>query len=303
MKSNEFPNLDLNKLRTFFAIAQSGGVSAAAERLALTRSAVSHSLAGLEASLEFALFHRVGKRLVLTREGALLRDAFADVERRITGVLDEIRDDAPELTGSIRLGLFVGFSRFALTSVLRTFLAEHPRVRVRVVYGSRADAVEGLLEGRLDFALALRGPKTPSAIRSTRLFDQHLVLACRERPRGGSGFRALSRLTFVDFFRSEPLIDRWVAHHFGRRQHIDRARIRVWAGPNSDLALELARAGVAATVLPAGLVEPYRERGELVVVRGLRPPLRDGIWLDELARARLTRIRQAFRAALFDHAR
>ena len=48
-------------------------MTAASRRLALTRSAVSHSLRALEASLGLPLFHRVGKRLIPTREGRVLR--------------------------------------------------------------------------------------------------------------------------------------------------------------------------------------------------------------------------------------
>ena len=49
--------VDLNKLATFFAVAEAGGVSAAARRLGVTRSAVSQSLAAFEASLALQLFH------------------------------------------------------------------------------------------------------------------------------------------------------------------------------------------------------------------------------------------------------
>ncbi len=293
-------SVDLNKLRTFFAIAECGGVSAAASQLSLTRSAISHSLAGLESSLEVTLFHRVGRKLVLTREGLLLHKAYSEIEGQITSALDEIRDGDPEVRGWIRLGLFVGFSRLQLSSVLEHFLNEYPHARVRTVYGSRAELLDGLLEGRLDFGLALQGPPTPSAIRSSHLFDQQLVLAVRDRPRGKIDFDAISRLSFVDFFRSGPLIDRWVAHHFGKRHRIDRSRIRVWADSSSDLALELARNGVGATVLASNLVEPLRKRKELAVIHGPRKPLRDGIWLNELADVRSTRIQAAFRSALLE---
>lgn len=302
MKSIELNSLsiDLNKLRTFFAIAECGGVSPAAEQLSLTRSAISHSLAGLESSLGVILFHRVGKKLVLTREGGLLRKAYTEIEQKITDALHEIRDGDPEVHGWIRLGLFVGFSRLQLSRVLEHFLGDHPKARIRIVYGSRTELLDGLLEGRIDFGLALRGPPAPSAIRSSHLFDQQLVLACRDRPRGGPHFAVISRLSFIDFFQIEPLIDRWVAHHYGRRHRIDRSQIRVWAGPSSDLALELARIGVGATVLPSDLIEPLRKQKELVVIRGPRAPLRDGIWLNELANARPTRIHAAFRNALVD---
>ena len=64
--------LDLNRVYTFFAVAEYGGISGAARRLSRTRSTVSQSLSALEASLERRLFDRVGWRLVLTREGQLL---------------------------------------------------------------------------------------------------------------------------------------------------------------------------------------------------------------------------------------
>lgn len=293
-------SVDLNKLRTFFAIVEYGGVSAAAQRLSLTRSAISHSLAGLEASLGIELFHRVGKKLVLTREGTLLRKAYAEIEQQVTAALDEIREGDREIRGWIRLGLFVGFSRLQLSGVLEHFLADHPEARVRIVYGSRAELLDGLLEGRLDFGLALRGPAVPNSIRSSHLFDQQLVLASRDRPRGRLHFDAIARLSFIDFFQIDPLIDRWVSHHFGRRHRVARSQIRVWAGSSSDIALELACSGLGATVLPSDLIEPFRKSKKLVVIRGPRAPLRDGIWLNELAGARPTRIQTAFRSALVD---
>ena len=56
----ELNNVDLNKIQTFLAIAELGSVTASAARLALTRSAVSHSLRVIEGQLGVALFHRVG---------------------------------------------------------------------------------------------------------------------------------------------------------------------------------------------------------------------------------------------------
>ena len=292
-------SVDLNKLRTFFVIAERGGVSAAAKRLALTRSAVSHSLASLEDALGVLLFHRVGKKLVLTREGAVLRRAYADVDVRIGDALDQIGDEAGEVRGWIRLGLYPGFSRFRLATVIERFLADHPQARVRLVHGSRDELQARLLSGRLDFALSLRPTERPGAsrIRSTRLFEQSLVLAVEKGRRVGNDFEKIATLPIVDYFRTEPLIDRWASHHYGRRR-IPRANVVVWTGSGTDLALELTRRGVGACVLPQDLVSPYRKLGELTVVRGKRPTLRDGIWLNEIDAARTNPIQSAFKQAL-----
>ncbi|KTQ94162.1 LysR family transcriptional regulator [Aureimonas ureilytica] len=65
----------LSELQAFGACADSGSVTEAARRLGLTQSAVSRSLASLEARLGVELFHRVRKRLVISDAGrAMLRD-------------------------------------------------------------------------------------------------------------------------------------------------------------------------------------------------------------------------------------
>ena len=288
-------NVDLNKLRTFFVIAERGGVTAAAERLALSRSAVSHSLASLEDALGVPLFHRVGKKLVLTREGAVLRRAYADIDDRIADAMDQIGEEAEEIRGWLRLGLYPGFSRFRLASIVERFRAAHPLARVRLVHGSQADLQAQLLSGRLDFALSLQPAE--SRIRSTRLFEQSLVLAVSKSQRVGRDFEKLAKLPIIDYFRGEPLIDRWARHHYGRRR-LPRVNVVVWTGGATDLALELTRRGVGACVLPQDLVAPYRKQGELTVIGGPRGTLRDGIWLNEIETTRTSPILSAFKQAL-----
>lgn len=297
--------LDLNKLETFFAVAEAGGVSAAARRLALTRSAVSHSLAALEASLGVALFHRVGRRMLATPEGRRLHRRFGEIRERLAEALGEASAADTDVRGPVRIGLFLGFSRFRLSRVIERFLREHPAARVRVSYGAQGELLEELREGELDFTLSLRSiGRAARQIRSTRLFDQTLVLATptqsgRAKSPGRVAFEALAGRAVVDYYRSDPLIDRWTRHHYGRR--LPRDQVRVWAA-STDLVLELVRSGVGMGVLPADLVEPFRRRGELAVLAGPRPPLRDSLWLNELAGTRPTRTRAVFRSVLLETA-
>jgi DNA-binding transcriptional LysR family regulator len=273
--------VDLNKLATFFAIAEHGGVSSAARQLGLTRSAVSQSLSGLEASLEVQLFHRVGRGLVLTREGGLLRARLVEYQGQLESTLREITNEEREVRGLVGVGLFLGFSRLRLSALLERFLRAHPETRVRVVYGSREDIRERLLQGRVDFAFSLRprgGRGGP--VRSSRLFEQELVLAGVPALLGSaSRLEELSRLPVVDYYQGDPLIERWAVHHFRARS--PRFRVRAWAA-TTDLVLELVlqRAGIA--VLPRDLVEPHVRRRRLRRVETARPELRDEVWLDEL---------------------
>jgi DNA-binding transcriptional LysR family regulator len=64
--------LDLNLLRAFLAVAESGSVSAAAEELDYSQPGLSHRISSLERELGVTLFRRRGKGMSLTHEGKLL---------------------------------------------------------------------------------------------------------------------------------------------------------------------------------------------------------------------------------------
>lgn len=304
MKSNDqsspagLRGLDLNKLRTFAVIAEQGGVTAAARSLHLTRSAVSHSLASLEASLGLALFLRVGRGLVLTAEGRGLLRSWQDVAERLGQAVDELAIGQREVRGSVSLGVYLGFSRLRLAAVIDGFCSEHPAATVRLVYQPQADLVDLLLQGRIDMSLSLRPAREDSSqLASLELFDHTLVLASRSAPSGRKAdFAAIAALPLIDYFRSEPLIDRWIDHHHPG-QRFPRTGVRVWAA-STDLALELVLRGVGACVLPEDLVAPHRERGDLVVWPGRGTPLRDSVWLNGVPGGRGGLVRQKFREAL-----
>ncbi|HYC54109.1 MAG TPA: LysR family transcriptional regulator [Candidatus Binatia bacterium] len=305
MKSDSayLERLDLNKLVTFLIIAEAGGVAAAARRLSLTRSAISHSLTALEAALGATLFHRVGKTMVLTAEGKQLRSVVADARDRLSEALGEVLGGATEVRGTVRVGLFTGFSRFRIATAVEEFVRLHPDARVRVAFGPQSWLAEELAAGRLDFTLSLR-PAAHEAghFESERLFEQSLVLAVPGgKPRRAADFSAVSRLSLIDYYQSDPLIDRWTRHHFGARR-VPRERIRCWVA-TTDLAVELVLRGAGACVLPDDVAAPFERERRLSLLRGPKEPLRDPVWLNRLASRRRVRALQAFREVLGSGAR
>ena len=294
--------VDLNKLRTFAEVAQAGGVSGAARQLTLTRSAVSQSLASLEASLGVRLFDRVGRRLVLTQEGRTLARHFGRVHDELRGALAEVVNVERAVRGVVRLGLFPGASRAQVARAVASFTARHPHAQVKLGFGSHAELRAGLVGNRLDFALSVQRLRGASArIRSTVLMRQTLVLVSSERPpRGPLAPAFLAERAIIDYFPASPLIRRWLSHHFPRRRIA--AEVRVWAA-TTDLALELALLGAGAAVVPRSLAEPLRRAGRRHELRGPRADLDDTVWLEESAGAWRSALLEAFRATLVSELR
>ena len=118
----------LHTLDAFDAVARRGSVLAASEELRLTPSAVSHRLRRLELHLGAKLFHRQGRRVVLS-------DAGRDYLRTVSAALDRIERASEETAGAddvLTVHCPPSFAPARLLPRLSDFLASHPRIALRV---------------------------------------------------------------------------------------------------------------------------------------------------------------------------
>lgn len=288
--------LDLNKLQVFFSVVEEGGVAGAGRALGRTPSAISQSVSNLEAAIGQKLFDRAGQRLVLTRGGQVLYDRFATYQRALARVVDEVANEAGEVRGAVRIGLFLGFPRERFASFVSSFTARHPAAGIRVVYGSAEDLTARMVRNRLDFVFSFRPVSAAPGIDATRLFERELVLVSGKRFfRKGFDRTELTTVPVVDYYQGDPLIERWCRRHLGARA--SQLDVRVWAA-TTDLVLDLVLEQAGVAVLPLDLVADHVRRGRLRVLRPGRKRLVDYLWLLEPAGAFRDATQTAFREAV-----
>lgn len=144
-------NLDVTTLRSFVAVAESGGVTRAAGFLHLTQSAVSMQLKRLEELLGLSLFDRSGRTIALTASGEQLL-VYA---RRMVSLNDEVisrlTDQAYE--GEITLGVPHDIVYPAIPRVLKQFHAAFPRVKVQLDSSYTRRLKEEYAKGACDIIL------------------------------------------------------------------------------------------------------------------------------------------------------
>ncbi|KAJ02684.1 LysR family transcriptional regulator [Sulfitobacter mediterraneus] len=144
-------NLDITTLRSFVAVADSGGVTRAAGFLHLTQSAVSMQLKRLEEMLGLELLDRTGRTIALTASGEQLL-AYA---RRMIALNDEIitrlTDHAYE--GEITLGVPHDIVYPAIPQVLKQFHAAFPRVKIQLEASYTRTLKEQFAKGECDIIL------------------------------------------------------------------------------------------------------------------------------------------------------
>lgn len=146
------------RLRALVAVADTGSVRVAAQRLVVTESAVSAAVAALTREVGVPLVERVGRGVCLTPSG----QTYADYARTILGLHDEAltaaRGDVDPERGRVRVAAVTTAGEHVLPVVLAGFLARHPGVDLRLEVGT-SEHVWGLLSTHeADLVIAGRPP-------------------------------------------------------------------------------------------------------------------------------------------------
>jgi LysR family transcriptional regulator, low CO2-responsive transcriptional regulator len=203
-----------SKLENFLAVVDSGSARAAAQRLSVTESAVSASLAALQREVGVALFERHGRGLRLTEAGRV----FADYARRILGLMSEgvaaTRQGARAELGRVRLGTVATAGEYLVPGLLAPFRRRYPRVEVTLDVTVRDRVFALLADYQLDVVIAGRPLQgrglTTRATRPNKLIVvaapgevPDLALATWLLREPGSGTRDTA-LALIDSLQIEP---------------------------------------------------------------------------------------------------
>ena len=126
-------SLDWDKLKTFHAAAATGSLTAAADKLRISQSAVSRQITALEDYLEMPLFHRHARGLTLTEQGQILFKTADDVAVRIARAQSSVIDSRQKPQGVLRVSSPISLGSNWLPSVLPEFLETYPDIDVQLI--------------------------------------------------------------------------------------------------------------------------------------------------------------------------
>lgn len=149
------PNLDVDLLKTFLAIADNGSFTRAAEEVHKTQSAISMQMKRLEELLGVPLFAKDGRMSRFTPDGERL----VDYARRIVSFNDEVVSvfTKPELTGTIRFGTPDDYAEKFLPEILARFARTHPLITVNVDCLGSSELFSRVKRSEIDLALVTHG--------------------------------------------------------------------------------------------------------------------------------------------------
>ena len=167
--------MDIQNLRAFIAVAESGSFSAAAQALHLTQPAISKRIAVLEGELDTALFDRVGRRARPTQAGERLLQHARRIVRQISLAEQDVRDLATSVSGSLKLATSHHIGLHHLPPVLRAFLDRYPQVRLNISFTDSEKAHEAVLRGDIELAVITLAPAEAANIDARCVWPDPLV--------------------------------------------------------------------------------------------------------------------------------
>lgn len=186
--------MNLRHLAVFSAVADTGGVNRAAERLLVSQPAVSRQVRALEDALGVTLLERLPRGVRLTDEGRVLADyarrLFA-LERQAQAVLSDLRSAR---VGVLRLGGSMSLGNYLLPGVVARFHRLHPGVEVTLEVGNTEQVLCAVRENRVDIGFVEGAFEKEQFAAELLMRDELVVIAPPGHPLARRGPVELSEL-------------------------------------------------------------------------------------------------------------
>lgn len=129
--------MDWDKLKTFHYAAETGSLTAAAEKLDVSQSSVSRQIAALESGMGVPLFQRHARGLLLTGPGMALREFTREMAGAAAIAESTLKDAREKVIGDLKITAPVAFGSTWLAPRLVDFADAYPETRVQVLLDDR----------------------------------------------------------------------------------------------------------------------------------------------------------------------
>ncbi len=168
--------IPLAPLRTFHIVAQRESFNKAARDLGVTQPAVTQQVRRLERAVGVTLFHRSGRRMVLTEAGQLLEDFAGRIFQLLDAARDALESASALETGHLKVGASRTAGAYYVADLLDRFKKHYPGVKVSLSIGNSPMILSGIMDFSLHAGLIAGRPDDPHLIARPLIRDRLLVI-------------------------------------------------------------------------------------------------------------------------------
>jgi DNA-binding transcriptional LysR family regulator len=271
--------LNLHRLSIFMTVVESGGFSAAAQKLYMSQPSVSNHVRNLEQSLQTTLIDRSGPRIRPTAEGEVLVEYARRVFLLTEEAVSAIREVSGVQTGRLEVGGTTTVGTYLLPRLLARFRDRHQGIECDIVVGNNGQIIKRLLDGELGLAIVAGQPGAPQ-LKTETVLDERLLLVCAPGHRLAA--RAADVAAPVAVSPTELAAERFLLREPGSQTRDlqeaaligwdldDIAKADMW-GP--ETIKQSVAAGLGISLISEHAIDAEVREGRLAVVE-IDPPLR-----------------------------
>lgn len=250
--------MDVVELEIFKTVAEQGGVNRAAAALHRVPSNITTRVKQLEERLGAKLFHRQGRRLVLSAEGKVLL-GYAD---RLLSLMSEaqeaLKGNTPQ--GTLRLGALESTAATRLPPILSRYHLAYPAVRVELVTGTTGALVNKVLSEDVEAALVAE-PFSAAELETELAFTEELVLITPKSfhpVKSPKDLVAITVLAFTTGCSYRRKLEAWLG-----RSNVVPARVMEYGSYHAIVACAAAGSGVA--IVPRSVLRALNAESQVMV--------------------------------------
>lgn len=246
----------------FCAVAEGAGLAAAADKLHLTRSAISHGLKLLETQVGCRLFERAGKKMMLNQAGEQLLSLVRSPLAALDAAAESLKHLGKWGETRLRLGVTASLCQRLLPTVIRDLRKAHRQLELQVRSGDTADLIERLRSNQIDVALGLL-PENENGLEVRPLFHDELMFAFAPSHLWAAG-RPIRREELCKqpliLYQRASLTTHLVAEFFRGLNLVPRAIMEI---DSIEAIKELVKLNLGVAVLAPWTAEDDLARGKL----------------------------------------
>ncbi len=285
--------MEIRSLKMFCAVAETGSLVAAASKLHLTPSAISHGLKTLETQLGCRLFERAGKRMLLNQAGEQLLAQVRPPMAALEAAAQSLKHLGKWGQTRLRIGATATASQYILPGVIRELKKSQAQLALQVESGDMPGMLELVRANKIDLALGVT-PDSHGGLDLQPVFRDELMFVFAPSHPWAAG-RPITR----DELRTQPLIlykhssytVRAVDDYFRKLNLVPSAIMEI---ASIEAIKELVKLNLGVSVLAPWAVGKDLARGSLRM-RPVGPqPLRRQWVIASLAGRRLSLVEENF---------
>lgn len=269
--------MDIRQLRYFLGVLEAKSLTKAAGSLHVAQPALGLQIRNLEHELGVQLLVRHARGIAPTEAGELLARHATLLVRQFNRAQQELMDYGKGPRGRIELGLTSTAAQVVVATLVERCRREFPDVQLVITEGRSKRLTEMVADDEIDLALTFH-PGSGAELASMPLIEETLMLVrARRRGKLPHEIDIRSVLEHELILPSRPHLVREMVEAAAKAQGME---IRLYCNVDSVMTMkELARRGLAPTVLPLGAVHKEVEGGELQVQHITNANLRRTLYL------------------------